>query len=116
MGDAYQKAIRENLPEAAMAFGHFHAVMMMNERIDQLRRGACREARERERKVICGSWYLLLKNQENLSGKNNEKEGPDRPLALNTPLTRAYVMKEDLRQVWWRESCEACLEYWIGQA
>jgi transposase len=78
MGAAYHKAIKTIMPEAAIVFDHFNVVKMMNDRIDQLRREVYREAGEKERNVIFGSRHVLLKNPENLSGKNYEKERLDR--------------------------------------
>jgi transposase len=119
MSAAYQKAVRENVPNADAVFDHFHVVKMMNERIDQLRRAVFNSASAKDKQVLRGCRYLLLKNVENLSEKNNERERLDKVLELNTPLTTAYILKESLKQIWLQNTYEegrACLMDWTGQA
>jgi transposase len=119
MGAAFQKAVRDNIPQAVMVFDHFHVVKLMNDRIDQMRRSVFRNATDTEKDVIKGCRYLLLKNEDNLDSFRNEKERLDRLLKLNTPLTKGYILKESLKQVWKQDSHEkgkACLEEWIAQA
>jgi transposase len=67
MGAAYQKALRENIPNAAVVFDHFHVIKLMNERIDRPRREVYRNASDNDQTAIRGSRHLLLKNPENLS-------------------------------------------------
>ena len=42
----------------------------------------------------------MLKNDENLDETHNERRRLQEALNLNTPLTLAYYLKEDLRQIW----------------
>ena len=63
--------------------------------------------------------YLLLKNPENLDDERNAAERLADALALNTPLTIVYYMKDDLRQVWWQANKAAArrvLDDWIRRA
>ena len=66
-----------------------------------------------------GTLWLLLKNPENLDPLRNEKQRLEDALKLNTPLTIAYYLKEDLRQIW-RQTNKAnarkVLEDWIRRA
>lgn len=69
--------------------------------------------------IIKGSRYLLLKNPENLDASRNEPERLQQLLDLNLPLTKMYILKEDLRQFWdknSREEAEASVDAWIKAA
>jgi transposase len=119
LGAAYQKAARNQIPNAVMVFDHFHVVKLLNDRIDQLRRRVFHHAPRWQKDVLRGCRYLILKNRENLDDSRDEKARLKRVLALNTPLTTAYILKESLKLIWKQDSFEegrACLEDWIAQA
>ena len=45
MSPAYQKGLRDHLPEANATFDRFHVVKLLNEAVDQVRRSERKEAR-----------------------------------------------------------------------
>lgn len=101
MGKAYIKAVRDNLPTAAHVFDHFHVVKLFNDKLSALRRELFHQAAsDADRKLLKGTRWLLLKNPENLDPERDEHQRLQEALALNTPLTIAYYLKEDLRQIW----------------
>ena len=58
-------------------------------------------------------------NSCNLSVEKGEHTRPQEVLRLNQPLSTAYYMTDDLRQVWQQEDKEAVaflLDDWIKQA
>lgn len=120
MSKAYIKAIRDNLPKAIHVFDHFHVIKLYNEKLSAFRRELYRELTDaHQRKLLKGTLWLLLKNPENLDEERNESERLADALALNTPLTLAYYLKEDLRQVWRQQSKAAArrvLDDWIRRA
>jgi transposase len=120
MSKAYIKAIRDNLPKAIHVFDHFHVLKLYNEKLSAFRRELYRELTDaHQRKLLKGTLWLLLKNPENLDEERNESERLADALALNTPLTLAYYLKEDLRQVWRQQSKAAArrvLDDWIRRA
>jgi transposase len=120
MSKAYIRAVREHLPRAIHVFDHFHVIKLYNEKLSAFRRDLFRELTDdRERKILKGTRWLLLKNVENLDEERNEVERLAQALDLNTPLTLAYYMKDDLKQVWWQSSKAAArrvLEDWIRRA
>ena len=120
MSKAYIKAIRDNLPKAIHVFDHFHVIKLYNEKLSAFRRELYRELTDaNERQLLKGTLWLLLKNPENLDEQRNEAERLAAALDLNTPLTLAYYMKEDLRQVWQQRSKAAArrqLDDWIRRA
>jgi transposase len=120
MSKAYIRAIREHLPRAIHVFDHFHVIKLYNEKLSAFRRELYRELTDvHARKLLKGTLWLLLKNPENLDDERNEAERLAAALDLNTPLTIAYYMKDDLRQIWQQESKAAArrvLEDWIRRA
>lgn len=95
---AYAVAVIKNLPKALLVADRFHVIKLMNERIDQLRRALQREADMMGRRVIKGTRYLLLRGRENLDPARLPEL--QEALRLNEPLSIAYYLKEELRQLW----------------
>jgi transposase len=120
MSKAYIRAVRENLPKAVHVFDHFHVIKLFNEKLTAFRRELFRELTdEGQRQILKGTRWLLLKNPENLDPERNEKQRLQDALQLNTPLTIAYYLKEDLRQIWQQASkatARRVLQDWIGRA
>lgn len=117
---AYTKAIRENLPAAALVYDRFHVVKLFNEKLSDLRRELYREATDQlEKQVLKGTRWLLLKNPENLDDTNGERRRLQEALKLNESLAKAYYLKEDLRQFWEqsdRRAADRFLTHWIRKA
>ena len=117
---AYTKAVRENLPRAALVYDRFHVVKLFNEKLSDLRRELHREATDQlEKQVLKGTRWLLLKNPENLDDAKGERRRLEEALSLNVPLAKAYYLKEDLRQFWEqsdRRAAERFLTHWIRKA
>jgi transposase len=119
MSQAYIRAVKDHLPDAVMVFDHFHVVKLMNDKLADLRRQLQREAEAKEKEVLKGTRWLLVKNPENLDDNRNEGDRLQQALALNAPLAAAYYLKEDLRQLWDqpnKESAARFLEGWIERA
>ena len=117
MSNAYRAAVAKNLPKARIVFDKFHVVKMANKALDDLRIAVCREPSVKS--VVWGSRYLLLKNPEHLDASKNEPGRLERMLALNEPLSKMYILKEDLRQFWQqgsRAEAEAAIDAWVSTA
>lgn len=116
---AYISAVLEQVPEAALVFDRFHVVRLYNEKLTLLRRKLQREADEMEKEVLKGTRWLLLKHEEKLDEKKDERRRLEAALELNKPLATAYYMKDDLWQFWEqpdKESARMHLEDWIERA
>ncbi len=100
MSPAYISAVQKNLPAVKMVFDHFHITQLCNKMLGNLRKALYRKATEEQKKVLKGTRWLLLKNQENLDPKRREKQRLQVALDLNEPLFVAYYLKEELRQFW----------------
>jgi len=118
MSPAYAFAVKKNLPDAVIVFDHFHIIKMFNEKLAELRRDIQNDAQTmKQKKVIKGTRWLLMKASENLSHEHKAKL--DEALHLNKPLAVAYYMKEDLRQFWSQRDKQAASEFlddWIARA
>jgi transposase len=62
MSPAFIKGVTENLPNAAITFDKFHAVKIINDAVDQVRR-----AEQKRQSVLRGTRYIWLRNPANLS-------------------------------------------------
>ena len=70
---AYQLAVKKHLPEAHVVFDRFHIIKLYNEKLTGLRRALYREATDlRQKKVLKGTRWLLLKRPENLDESRDE--------------------------------------------
>lgn len=117
MAAAYWTAVLKHLPKVDVVFDHFHVIKLVNEKIDDLRRGLQREADILGRKYLKGMRYLLLSGAENVP--EGRKEALAEALRFNEPLSLAYYLKEDLRALWshpTRELMQKHLESWCQRA
>jgi transposase len=62
MSPAFIKGTADSLPKAAVTFDRFHAVKIVNEAVDQVRR-----AERKDHTLLAGTRYLWLRNPDNLS-------------------------------------------------
>jgi transposase len=120
MSPAYISAVSFHLPKAAIVFDHFHVIKLFNDRLSELRRDLYHEAKDHlQKKVLKGTRWLLLKNPDNLDSAKGERERLNDALQLNQPLSCAYYLKEDLRQIWLqpnKEKAKLVLADWIKRA
>lgn len=72
----------------------------MNDKLDDIRRMVYNMEKDfNKRKVIKGTRYLLLSNGENVyDSKYNSRL--ENALEMNRPLSQAYYLKEQLREIW----------------
>lgn len=116
---AFIASVLENCPGAVHVFDHFHVVKLMNDHLDDIRRKVyAMEKDVNKRKVLKGTRYLLLGNGEDIFDQQH-KTRLDNALAMNEPLSKAYYLKEQLREIWSqisKEEAEAVLDDWVKQA
>src|SRR5258707_11853634 len=73
MARPYTPAVREHLARALHGLDHFHLVKLFNDQLSALRRELYRElSSDRQRRILKGTRWLLLKNPENLDPERNE--------------------------------------------
>lgn len=101
MWPAYERAVREHLPNARIVYDLFHVVANYNrEVLDVVRKAAYRKATagSEERRFIKGSRFLLYKNEENLA--DGERRDLEELLRVNQEIAAAYVLKDSLKEIW----------------
>lgn len=99
MSAAYEKAIRESLslPNATIAFDHFHIAKLANEALNEVRREFVRKAADKEQKAaIKNTRWPLLHRLENASEEHLETLGGLKP---DQPLGKGYLLKETLLEI-----------------
>jgi len=120
MSGGYEKAIRDAIPEAEIAFDPFHVVRLAQRAVDQVRRDEW-NAHERSHtpagRWIKGTRWSLLKAPE--------KQTIDQLAVLhdvqhaNKPMFRAFLLKEELRLLYQLEDPDlapAHLAAWLAWA
>jgi len=95
MHDPYLAVLRKRLPKAALVFDHFHVSKVVHDALDEIRRRLQRELSPKDRRVIKGQRYVLLRARENLNRK--QEVSLQEILDVNTDLTKGYVLKEAFR-------------------
>jgi transposase len=120
MSPAYTRAVRDNLPRAVHVFDHFHVIKLFNDKLSAFRRDLYQElTSDRDRRLLKGTRWLLLKNPENLDDDRDERRRLEDALRLNQPLATAYYLKEDLRQIWTqpnKRTARRVLVDWLARA
>ena len=117
MGRSYQKAVREMLPQADIVFDRFHVMQNYSKVIKNQRRSEFKKAAEGDKELIKGSLYLLLKNPDKLSDK--QQVDLNELLEKNSNLNRIYILKEQLQALWSMSSIQGmqvALENWCKAA
>jgi transposase len=117
MGPAYQKSVRDCLPNADIVFDRFHVMKNYGEVIKNQRRIEFRRAHKTGRDLLKGCHYLLLKNSDKLTEKQSDKL--NNLLDENQNLNILYLMKEQLQALWSQpdfKMMEKELEHWCMMA
>jgi len=98
MWQAYLKAVQLHAPNAQVLFDRFHLVQHLNRAVEEVRRSAMRRRSGREKIFFKRTRFLLLKNPWNL--KTDERERLSPLVRWNTPIVRAYYLKEAFQLFW----------------
>ena len=117
MWAAYANLVRELAKNAQILFDRFHMVKHLTAAVEEVRRSEMRRLSGKERVVFKRSRWLLLKNPWNLTG--NQKDRLSTMVRWNTPIVRAYYLKEAFQLFWdYRQPKRAKdhLEKWMRSA
>jgi transposase len=104
MSPAFVKGVDENLPNAAITFDKFHAVKIINDAVDQVRR-----AEQKGQGLLRGTRYIWLRNPANLSDRQRAtlESLPTRHLKT----ARAYQIRLAFQDLYDQPSTEAADGY-----
>jgi transposase len=118
MWKPYAQAIKRHYRMLPLVYDVFHIIADYSRILNEIRVEEYEKLEGQEQgRFIKGSRYLLLKGQEKLSLPAQQKL--QQLLAINRPISIAYVLKEDLRQLWSlpsRYQAEKYLSDWIDKA
>ena len=117
MWEPYINRVKHHCPNANIVFDFFHVVQAFGRVIDKVRRDEYLKANEQDRKVLKGSRYLLLKNEENLTEKQQSRLQD--VLELNSTLSVLYVLKDHVKLVYYysdRQKVKKTLDDWCEMA
>jgi len=115
----YYQAARKKLPHAKVVVDRFHVMKHLNARIGQIRRKLQKNTEDEAVKAAMkGSRWILVRNRENLSSKDEKKL--QEILKLYPELRTMYLLKEEFRLIFekvnTREKAERFLRVWIQKA
>jgi transposase len=112
--------VADRVPDAVRCVDPFHVVMLATDALDEVRREVWNEARKSGQltaaKDLKGARYALWKNPENLTDRQTAKLASIQK--TNARLYRAYLLKEQLRQIYRLPAKDAIglLDEWIAWA
>lgn len=113
----YLQAVRTHLPRAFVVFDRFHVVQHLNRAVDEVRRQTWRTLRGEEKVAFKKTRWLWLKNPWNL--KREEKRRLSALCKRNSPIVRAYYLKESFQRFWDYKSAgwsEPYMKQWLWWA
>jgi transposase len=113
--------VAERCPTAVRCMDPFHVCQWATKALDDVRREVWNDARRAGQKAVAkelkGARYALWKNPDDLTGRQQAKLA--QIAKTNQRLYRAYLLKEQLRQVFHQETAEQAitlLDQWLAWA
>jgi transposase len=113
----YAHLVREHAPNAQILFDRFHIVKHLNQTVDAVRRELWRRVTAQQKVEVKGTRWLLVKNPWNLT--NDQKERLSTLIRWNTPLVRAWYLKEAFQLFWGYHQPKRAEDYltkWMNSA
>lgn len=115
-----EAVLAKRCPKAKRCVDPFHVVALATEALDKVRHEVWNEARRQGQGDVAaglkGARYALWKNPEDLTARQQSKLSDVE--RLNRPLHRAYLLKEQLRQIYRLPARKAIalLDEWLSWA
>jgi len=104
MSPAFIKGTADSLPNAAITFDKFHAVKIINDAVDQVRR-----AERKAHALLKGTRYIWLRNPENLSERQRATLDALPTRTLKT--ARAYQIRLAFQDLYEQDRPEQAAQY-----
>ena len=105
MNTAFDLEVKRHCPQAEVVYDLFHVVARFGrDVVDRVRVDQANALRDQPgaRRVIKRSRWLLLRNRDNL--KHEQAVRLEELLAANAPLALVYLLKTELKEVWFAPS------------
>ncbi len=113
MNTAFDLEVQKHCPNAEVVYDLFHVVARFGrDVVDRVRVDQANALREQPaaRQVIKRSRWLLLRNRENLQDEQAVKLSD--LLAANAPLATVYLLKTELKEIWFAPSLREGAQRW----
>jgi transposase len=113
MNTALDREVQHHCPQARVVYDLFHVVAKFGrEVIDRVRVDQANQLRQDKpaRRIIKRSWWLLWRNKDNLPPGHSVKL--DELLGANQPLLTVYLLKDQLKELWYAPSEALAWERW----
>jgi len=113
MNTAMDLEVRQQCPNAEVVYDLFHVVARFGrEVVDRVRvdQANTLRAEPKARQVIKRSRWLLLRNRDNLKAEQAVKL--EELLAANQPLSTVYLLKTELKEIWYAPSVREGARRW----
>jgi transposase len=104
MSPAFIKGVAEKLPSAEVTFDKFHAVKIINEAVDEVRR-----AEQKAQSILKGTRYIWLRNPDTLSDRQRSTLDALPTRTLKT--ARAYHIRLAFQELYAEDSPEGAAAY-----
>lgn len=120
MNTAFDLEVQLHCPKARVVYDLFHVIAKYGrEVIDRVRVDQANQLRHDKpaRRMVKRSRWLLLRNPENLQPEQSNKL--DELLAVNAPLTTVYILKAQLKELWYapdEDVARARWKCWLSMA
>lgn len=98
LGRPFLKWTQDNLPDAIVVHDHFHVMKLMNDKVNAVRRRTAGSLDEEQKKIVKGTRFALLRNQEDLT--EEEQTHLANVFTISKDLASMHAMKEDLRSIY----------------
>jgi transposase len=121
MNGAYEEEVRYQCPRANIVYDLFHVVAKYGrEVIDRVRVDEANRLRQdkKAREVVKSSRWLLLRNKQNITRKEDRVKLREL-LDANKSLMTVYVLKDDLKELWdyrYPAAAQRFWKSWFGRA
>lgn len=115
-----KSVVERRCPKATLCLDPFHVVSWATDALDEIRRAVWNEARRSGQTSLArdlkGARYALWKNPEDLTRRQTAKLADI--ARINKPLYRAYLLKEQLREIFRLpfRAAVALLDHWLAWA
>lgn len=113
MNTAFDLEVRQHCPNAEVVYDLFHVIARFGrDVIDRVRvdQANALRAEPKARQVIKRSRWLLLRNRANLD--NDQAVKLDELLAANQPLATVYLLKTELKEIWYAPTVREAARRW----
>ena len=106
MSPAFKKGIDNNFPDAAIVYDKFHIIKHINDAVNKVR-----IAETVEEKILKGTRYVFLKNEDNLTKKQKELLKECTMSNMNLKTVRAYNIRKSFQDIYTAESQDEFVTY-----